>query len=114
MSDNQTSPGSLRCRVRALGITPGILPTGQLNAITDVAGVRVGHFTLIEGADTRTGATAILLFGNSRPDCSIGSVQNLRAGHRKAMGPEYSNGIRNVFFIVFEVSSHPRSDPELL
>ncbi|MGH9863727.1 MAG: P1 family peptidase [Candidatus Acidiferrales bacterium] len=33
---------------------------GPLNAITDVPGVRVGHFTLIEGEDIRTGATAIL------------------------------------------------------
>ena len=49
-----------RCRVRELGITPGILPTGPLNAITDVPGVRVGHLTLIEGEDIRTGATAIL------------------------------------------------------
>ncbi|HQZ23340.1 MAG TPA: P1 family peptidase, partial [Thermoflexales bacterium] len=39
---------------------PGIYPPGPLNAITDVPGVRVGHFTLIEGADIRTGATAIL------------------------------------------------------
>ena len=54
------SPGAARCRVRALGIKPGILPTGPLNAITDVPGVQVGHFTLIEGNNIRTGATAIL------------------------------------------------------
>jgi D-aminopeptidase len=59
-SDHQAPQASPRCRVRALGLTPGILPTGRLNAITDVAGVRVGHFTLIEGDDIRTGATAIL------------------------------------------------------
>ena len=39
---------------------PGILPTGALNAISDVPGVKVGHVTLIEGDDVRTGATAIL------------------------------------------------------
>ena len=49
-----------RCRVRALGIAPGILPTGPLNAITDVPGVQVGHFTLVEGQSIRTGATAVL------------------------------------------------------
>ncbi|HSQ17992.1 MAG TPA: P1 family peptidase [Anaerolineales bacterium] len=49
-----------RCRVRDLGISPGILPTGPWNAITDVPGVLVGHLTLIEGEDIRTGATAIL------------------------------------------------------
>src|SRR5512140_1360766 len=49
-----------RQHVRDLGIAPGILPTGKWNAITDVAGVKVGHVTLIEGADVRTGVTAIL------------------------------------------------------
>ncbi len=49
-----------RPRARDLGIRPGILATGPLNAITDVAGVRVGHTTLIEGEAVRTGVTAIL------------------------------------------------------
>lgn len=47
-------------RPRDLGIRPGVLPPGKLNAITDVAGVRVGHTTLIEGDSVRTGVTAIL------------------------------------------------------
>ena len=51
---------SPRRRVRELGINPGILPTGKWNAITDVDGVKVGHVTLIEGDDIRTGVTAIL------------------------------------------------------
>jgi D-aminopeptidase len=54
-----------RQRVRELSVTPGILPTGKLNAITDVAGVKVGHITLIEGDDIRTGATAILPHGGN-------------------------------------------------
>ena len=49
-----------RPRARDLGLTPGVYPTGPLNAITDVAGVRVGHVTLIEGDDVRTGVTAIV------------------------------------------------------
>jgi len=49
-----------RRRARALGFAPGILPTGPLNAITDVAGVRVGQVTVIAGESTRTGVTAIL------------------------------------------------------
>ncbi len=49
-----------RGRVRDFGIAPGVLPPGPLNAITDVAGVRVGHLTLIEGDSVRTGVTAIL------------------------------------------------------
>jgi D-aminopeptidase len=38
-----------RPRYRDLGLTIGELPTGKFNAITDVAGVRVGHVTLIDG-----------------------------------------------------------------
>ncbi len=53
---NSPSP----CRARDLGITPGILPTGVNNTITDVAGVTVGNFTLVQDDDIRTGATAIL------------------------------------------------------
>ncbi|SVC81122.1 uncharacterized protein METZ01_LOCUS333976, partial [marine metagenome] len=57
-----------RARLRDLGIIIGDLPTGPYNAITDVAGVRVGHTTLIRGygplvigqGPVRTGVTAIL------------------------------------------------------
>jgi D-aminopeptidase len=54
------APGADRPRVRDLGLEPGILAPGPLNAITDVAGVRVGHTTLIEGEGVRTGVTAIV------------------------------------------------------
>lgn len=49
-----------RPRARELGIAPGIFAPGPLNAITDVEGVRVGHYTLIKGNNVRTGATAIV------------------------------------------------------
>jgi D-aminopeptidase len=49
-----------RPRARDLGLAPGVFPPGPLNAITDVAGVKVGHVTLIEGDRIRTGVTAIL------------------------------------------------------
>ena len=49
-----------RARARDLGIVPGSLPPGQYNAITDVPGVRVGHTTLVDGTDIRTGVTAIV------------------------------------------------------
>lgn len=52
------APG--RARARALGVAPGIFRPGAVNAITDVAGVRVGHTTLIVGDSVRTGVTAIL------------------------------------------------------
>jgi D-aminopeptidase len=47
-------------RARELGIEIGDLEPGRLNAITDVAGTRVGHTTLIEGDDVRTGVTVVL------------------------------------------------------
>ena len=47
-------------RARELGIEIGVLPTGKLNSITDVAGLKVGHETLILGDSVRTGVTAIL------------------------------------------------------
>jgi D-aminopeptidase len=49
-----------RVRARDIGIKPGVLPPGSLNAITDVAGVRVGQVTLRSGPDIRTGVTAIV------------------------------------------------------
>jgi len=54
-----------RPRTRDLGLVIGTLPTGPLNAITDVAGVRVGHSTLIRGDNVRTGVTAILPHGGN-------------------------------------------------
>ena len=47
-------------RARDLGIEIGRLPTGPQNAITDVPGIRVGHTTLIEGEDVRTGVTVVV------------------------------------------------------
>ena len=49
-----------RPRARDLGIRIGTLPTGELNAITDVPGVRVGHSTIVEGDSVRTGVTVLL------------------------------------------------------
>jgi D-aminopeptidase len=49
-----------RPRARDLGIAPGVFSPGPLNAITDVAGVRVGHVTLVAGERVRTGVTAVL------------------------------------------------------
>jgi D-aminopeptidase len=59
---------SSRVRARDLGITVGTLPAGPLNAITDVAGVLVGHATIVRGdgalqigqGPVRTGVTAVL------------------------------------------------------
>jgi D-aminopeptidase len=54
-----------RVRARELGVAPGIFRTGPLNAITDVAGVRVGHATIVAGDSVHTGVTAILPHGGN-------------------------------------------------
>src|SRR6185437_14881768 len=52
-------------RARDLGVAPGVYPPGALNAITDVAGVRVGQTTIVTGDDVRTGVTAIVPHGGN-------------------------------------------------
>jgi D-aminopeptidase len=47
-------------RARDHGIVVGVFPTGPYNGITDVKGVRVGHSTITQGDDIRTGITAII------------------------------------------------------
>jgi len=47
-------------RARAIGLAPGIFTPGPYNAITDVAGVRVGHATMTGGDSVRSGVTAIM------------------------------------------------------
>jgi D-aminopeptidase len=64
-----------RPRARDLGLAPGVFDPGPLNAITDVAGVRVGHATLVGGDAVRTGVTAILPHdGNLFQDKVAGAV----------------------------------------
>lgn len=60
MAGSAVAAENATIRLRDLGIAPGVLPPGPLNAITDVAGVRVGHQTLIEGDAIRTGVTAVV------------------------------------------------------
>ena len=56
----QNPTSKARPRASDLGLKVGILPTGPFNAITDVAGVAVGHTTIIKGDDIRTGVTAVV------------------------------------------------------
>lgn len=56
----QSTGSNARPRASDLGLKVGILPAGKLNAITDVAGVDVGHTTIVRGDNVRTGVTAIL------------------------------------------------------
>src|SRR3984957_19355651 len=56
----QSTTSNARPRAADLGLKVGILPTGPLDAITDVAGVEVGQTTIIRGDNIRTGVTAVL------------------------------------------------------
>jgi D-aminopeptidase len=56
----QSTSSNTRPRASDLGLKVGILPTGPLNAITDVAGIEVGHTTIINADNVCTGVTAIL------------------------------------------------------
>ena len=58
-SDSGAQAPNGRARARDLGVAPGVFKTGANNAITDVAGVLVGHTTVKEGDSVNTGITAI-------------------------------------------------------
>lgn len=75
LSSEMSSAPSGKPRARELGLAPGVFPTGPYNGITDVAGVRVGHVTLIRGDDVRTGITAVVpASGNLFQDRVPGAV----------------------------------------
>ncbi len=75
-----------RMRARDMGVAPGVLPPGPLNAITDVEGVRVGQVTLIEGERTRTGVTAILPHGGDLYTDKVPAGLAVGNGFGKLMG----------------------------
>lgn len=75
-----------RPRLRELGVEPGVLPPGPRNAITDVAGVRVGHRTLIEGEAIRTGVTAVLPHAGNLYQEKVPAAVFVGNGYGKAIG----------------------------
>ncbi|CAN5740767.1 P1 family peptidase [soil metagenome] len=78
--------GAERARARDLGVAPGILPTGENNAITDVAGVRVGHSTIREGNRVRSGVTAIVPHGGNIFEDKVPAAIFVGNGFGKLMG----------------------------
>jgi len=82
----QPSHADERPRAREAGIEVGILPTGTMNAITDVAGVRVGHVTLIEGESIRTGVTAVLPHAGNLYQDKVPAGFAVANGYGKFMG----------------------------
>jgi len=75
-----------RQRLRELGVVIGALPTGPRNAITDVAGVRVGHRTVVEGEAVRTGVTAVLPHGGNLFQEKVPGAVFVGNGFGKLMG----------------------------
>ena len=77
---------SSRPRARDIGIAPGVLPTGELNAITDVAGVLIGQVTIWEGDDVRTGVTTILPHGGNLFQEKVPAAIHLGNAYGKLIG----------------------------
>ena len=75
-----------RGRVRDYGLKPGMLPTGKYNTIADVAGVGVGHCTVIEGDDIRTGVTAITPHSRNLYEEKVAAAVDVFNGYGKSVG----------------------------
>jgi D-aminopeptidase len=75
-----------RPRARELGVAPGVFKPGALNAITDVAGVRVGQATVVEGDSVRTGVTAILPHGENPYFERVPAALHVGNGFGKLLG----------------------------
>lgn len=88
------SSGETRPRARAFGFTFGRLPTGPFNAITDVAGVQVGHCTVVQGegplapgdGPVRTGVTSIIPHGGNVFTDKVTAAVHVINGFGKAAG----------------------------
>lgn len=83
MSQQEPEP---RPRIRELGVAPGICEPGRFNAITDVAGVRVGHQTIVKGENVRTGVTAIVPHAGNVLQQKVPAAVYVANGFGKAAG----------------------------
>jgi D-aminopeptidase len=93
---SQTANQTSRPRARDLGVVVGILPAGKNNAITDVAGVRVGHATLIRGDNVRTGVTAILPHSGNLFQEKVPAAIYVGNGFGKLMGSTQVNELGEI------------------
>lgn len=87
----QTNEAEHRPRARDIGLVSGVLPPGPLNAITDVAGVRVGQTTVIRGDDVRSGVTAILPHAGNVFREKVPAAVHVGNGFGKLMGSTQIN-----------------------
>ncbi|NGF55630.1 P1 family peptidase [Parapedobacter sp. SGR-10] len=85
-----------RGRARDFGITTGILPTGQWNAITDVPGVKVGQVSVVEGKNVRTGVTAILPHDGNIFQDKVSAAVYVGNGFGKMMGISQIEELGNI------------------
>ena len=82
----QVANAQPRVRARDLGLAPGVFQPGPLNGITDVAGVRVGQVTVLEGDSVRTGVTAILPHGANAYRERVPAALHVGNGFGKLLG----------------------------
>lgn len=75
-----------RPRARDLGIDVGVFEPGELNAITDVSGIRVGQVTVREGTRVNTGITAILPHGGNLFEDRVPAALFVGNGYGKLLG----------------------------
>src|ERR1044071_2700373 len=92
----QTEGLQTRPRARDIGLKVGILPTGALNAITDVAGVTVGQTTIIRGDNVRTGVTAILPHSGNLFQQKVPGAIVVGNGFGKLMGSTQVNELGEI------------------
>lgn len=85
-----------RPRAREIGINIGIMRPGKLNAITDVAAVRVGHRTLIQGDSIRTGVTAVLPHDGNLFQVKVPAAVYVGNGFGKLMGSTQVEELGNI------------------
>ena len=83
-------------RPRDYGINIGILKAGPNNAITDVSGVKVGHFTLVEGEYIRTGVTAILPHDGNIYQLKVPAAVYIGNGYGKLAGYSQVKELGNI------------------
>ncbi|HLN97197.1 MAG TPA: P1 family peptidase [Pyrinomonadaceae bacterium] len=105
-----------RPRARELGIHVGVIPIGPLNAITDVAGVMVGHATIVRGENVRTGVTAILPHGGNIFREKVPAAIFVGNGFGKLMGSTQVNELGEIEtpIVLTSTLSVPRAADALL
>lgn len=83
-------------RPRELGINIGVMKPGALNSITDVAGVQVGHTTLVKGDSVRTGVTVILPHAGNIFQQKVPAAVYVGNGFGKMAGSTQVNELGNL------------------